>query len=266
MKRVVLAALVATVPIAVAPPDARADSPTPVGYSVTLEVDLPVYAVAGTIAAGWLLRHQLAPPACAPMCDRSSLIDLDRAAAGNWSPTWGTISDVGIATVLAGTGATILGVEGFHDAWSDLVVVFESVLVANAFAAVSDEATRRPRPFEYGDSAPLSERTDGNASLSFFSGHSAAGFAATTALASALHQRDPNGSAWWIALGLGGLASATVATARVLSGNHFPTDVIAGAVVGSSIGALVPALHGRRMSITPTVTTTGATLAVSMRW
>jgi membrane-associated phospholipid phosphatase len=153
-----------------------------------------------------------------------------------------------------------------RDAWSDLVVVFESVLLANAAAALSDEAARRPRPFLYGDSAPLSERTDGNAGLSFFSGHSAASFAATVALATTLHRRDPSGNSWWIALGVGGLASTAIATARVLSGNHFPTDVLAGAAVGTGMGAIVPALHARQIAITPTVTPTTAGLAFTLPW
>ena len=38
------------------------------------------------------------------------------------------------------------------------------------------------------------------------------------------------------------LAAATGAL-RVRSGNHFPTDVIASAAVGSFIGWLVPSLH-----------------------
>lgn len=264
MKRA--AALVVASVVIVGAPSARADGASSSPYALSTELDLSVYAVAGTFAAGWLLRHQLAPPPCAPVCDASTLNPLDKLAAGNWSTGWATFSDVGIATLLVGTAATVVATDGVRDAWTDLVVVFESVIVSNALAALSDEAARRPRPFVYGDAAPLSERTDGNAGLSFFSGHSAAAFSATVALASTLHRRDPRGDSWWIALGVGGLASAAIATARVLSGNHFPTDVLAGAAVGSSVGFVVPALHARPIAITPTVSPTAAGLSVALAW
>ena len=41
------------------------------------------------------------------------------------------------------------------------------------------------------------------------------------------------------------LATLT-AVLRVLGGNHFATDVITGAVVGTSVGFLVPFLHRTR--------------------
>lgn len=39
------------------------------------------------------------------------------------------------------------------------------------------------------------------------------------------------------------LSAAFVGYERVCSGEHFPTDVLAGALVGASIGVLVPHLH-----------------------
>jgi membrane-associated phospholipid phosphatase len=41
---------------------------------------------------------------------------------------------------------------------------------------------------------------------------------------------------------------------RVYSGDHFPTDVIIGAVAGSAIGLFFPAVH-RRMKSLPKVVT-----------
>jgi membrane-associated phospholipid phosphatase len=46
------------------------------------------------------------------------------------------------------------------------------------------------------------------------------------------------------------LLAATVGTLRVLSGKHFPTDVLTGAVVGSALGWLIPELHRNKGSNT----------------
>jgi membrane-associated phospholipid phosphatase len=55
----------------------------------------------------------------------------------------------------------------------------------------------------------------------------------------------------WIVAIVGGSLATFVATARVLGGMHFITDVVGGAVVGMSLGVLVPALHASPVSIVP---------------
>jgi membrane-associated phospholipid phosphatase len=134
--------------------------------------------------------------------------------------------------------------ENLGDAAQDGAVVLESVLVGSALQTLTAMAVRRPRPFLYGDAAPLSDRTNPNGALSFFSGHTEASFAAVTSFWRALRRIEGGDTTLtWIAFGAGlGLASL-VAACRVGAGQHFPTDVLAGAVVGTSVGVLVPALH-----------------------
>ena len=59
--------------------------------------------------------------------------------------------------------------------------------------------------------------------------------------------------------GLGLAGSSFVAVSRVVAGDHFPTDVIAGAGVGASFGVLLPALHTRRVHLVPIAGGIGAT-------
>jgi membrane-associated phospholipid phosphatase len=66
-----------------------------------------------------------------------------------------------------------------------------------------------------------------------------------------MRRLHPGSKLTWIVAGVGGAIATFVATARVLGGMHFITDVVGGAVVGTSVGVLVPSLHGSPVSIVP---------------
>jgi membrane-associated phospholipid phosphatase len=232
---------------------ARPVEPAPVTrasiYDLQLAVDLPLMLASGTVGASWLLSGHLAPPDCAPRCDDAALPMFDRGAAGRHDLVARRVSDVGVATVMVGSAA-LLWIDG---GLVDLAIGTEAVLATSAVAVLTMFAVRRPRPFVYGDDAPLAARLDGNAALAFPSGHTANAFAATLAAFHSFHARHPSSPWPWIALG-GGLAlSSGVGVSRVLAGDHFPSDVLAGAVLGTTIGWLVPELHrvAPRMSIAP---------------
>lgn len=90
-------------------------------------------------------------------------------------------------------------------------------------------AGQRRRPDADAAGVPLARRVEMPTSASFPSGHSAS----AAAFASSVSQVVP-------ALGLPlGVAAAAVGYSRVHSGVHYPGDVVAGAVVGSSVGGLV---------------------------
>ena len=98
-------------------------------------------------------------------------------------------------------------------------------------------AGNRRRPDADAAGVPLSRRVEMPASASFPSGHSAS----AAAFASSVSQVVPV-----VGLPLG-VAAAAVGYSRVHSGVHYPGDVVAGAVVGSSVGGLV-AWAGRRLA------------------
>ena len=228
--------LLATMSSTTAPP-----SPA---YELRAEVDVPVLLVAGMISAGWLLRDELAPPFCGPdACDPESVFVLDRFVAGQFDPTFRTVSDVTVATTYGLAALTLVLDEGLVRGLNDAVVVAESILWSNALGVLTNLGARRPRPLAYGTRASLEERTRGNASLSFFSGHTAGTFAAALATFSTLKRLHPNSAMPYVALGIGLAVASFVGVARIAAGDHFPTDVFVGAAVGTSLGLLIPALH-----------------------
>jgi hypothetical protein len=228
---------------------ARADEGP--AYALKLEVDLPVLALATVTAAMPLVRGETAPPWCAPKCDPARVNALDRPVAGVYRVGWGTVSDVAVGALVATDVVALFVDEPPAGALNDAIVVAQAILSAQSLAAWTSAAVRRPRPFAYGETAPLDKRQDANAALSFFSGHTTTAFAAAVVLQRTLSRRHPGSPVPNIVLGSTLAVATLVGAGRVASGNHFPTDVMVGAVVGSSVGVLVPALHGPSMALAP---------------
>lgn len=224
-------------------------------------LDLPVMAATAPVLAVWFLGDEFPAAHCAPRCDASSLNGLDRPFAGRYAPRWQTVSDAGIVTLGLGVAAGLALHEGLPGSLADTAVVLESVMVANATAVLFNYAVRRPRPLVYGDAAPLDAQLRGNASLSFFSGHTANAFALAVGLFQVLrHTARP--AVAWTALGVGLSLAGFIGVSRVAAGAHFPSDVVAGAVVGASMGWLVPAMHARRVGVAPMALGDGAGVSV----
>lgn len=230
-------------------------------FTLDASVDVPVIGLTLPVLASWFLADELRAPFCT-RCDPATVNAFDRFAAGNYSPAWGTAADAVVFGLDGGLLLTVALTEGFPNAAVDGTVIIESVMVANATAILFNYAISRPRPRLYGDAAPESERTGGLAAMSAFSGHTANAFAATVATFQVL-RRVARPALAWTALGVGLALSSFTAVARVAAGSHFPSDVLAGAVVGTSIGWLIPALHRSPVHVAPMAYQSGAGLGLS---
>jgi membrane-associated phospholipid phosphatase len=97
----------------------------------------------------------------------------------------------------------------------------------------------------YGDGGG-DARHDADAGLSFFSGHTSTAFAIAASYAYTYGVRRPRSGlralVWVVSL----LAASSMPVLRVASGEHFWSDVIVGAIVGTGVGIAVPALHRKR--------------------
>ncbi len=130
--------------------------------------------------------------------------------------------------------------------WFTIGVMYaESVLIANGVKELTKLCVNRARPmmyFESGDSHE-SYNNNGDFANSFFSGHSTLAFNGAAFTSYVFYKYFPD-SPWRFAVA-GGSFSVAAATAvvRILSGNHFMSDVLVGAVVGTATGILVPFFH-----------------------
>jgi membrane-associated phospholipid phosphatase len=104
-------------------------------------------------------------------------------------------------------------------------------------------AVARNRPYTYFGDVPAGDEEDYY--NSFPSGHTAFAFLGASFLSATFAAEYPD-SKWKAPLIAGSYTLATgIALMRILSGNHFLTDVLVGAAIGSFYGRLVPALHAR---------------------
>jgi membrane-associated phospholipid phosphatase len=173
----------------------------------------------------------------------NALLSIDRVAVTQTiDPHAAGYSDIGLGLAV-GFAALDPILSGFRDgpdaALVDAVIYAESLSLTLAFTDITKIAVRRPRPIDYKNMST----SDTNMELSFFSGHASI-CSATTATATYLaFIRSPHSPRPWITLAAGTLLTAFVSVERVRSGQHFPTDVVAGTLVGAAIGVLVPHLH-----------------------
>lgn len=233
---------------------ARADPPLQPGQHFTVDPVVDGVIVAAGVGFSTLLGEVLTTgelqPA-KPAGDASILLPLDRVAVTQTVDQNASMySNIGLWVA---TGFAILDpvMSGMRDGWDALLVdalmYAESGALTSTITDVVKIATRRPRPFDYKNPSG----TDTNAELSFPSGH-ASGVASVAATATYLaFVRSPQSPRPWITLAAGTLLTAFVSYERVRTGAHFPTDVIAGSMLGGAIGVLVPHLHRHKDEAPP---------------
>ncbi len=195
--------------------------------------------ISGGVAAGLAVAPRLfgwgpdsAP--CAP-CNRADLPGFDRWAVHDAIPTWNTASSV----ALLGLGAAVAVDLGRRERGTPyLVAAVQAGLWAEGATEMLKAAVGRTRPVLYTDGA-VAAAGNGDNLRSFPSGHVSMAFALATTYW--LARRDltgrPGAPGW-----LGFVAAAGVGVMRVTAGKHFPSDVLAGALLGTASGVIVHAV------------------------
>jgi membrane-associated phospholipid phosphatase len=227
-------------------------------YHLSWATDGPVLGAAGLFGITTLATNKHLPGLTVEEVNALSPANVnafDRPATSNYAPQASDISTAVQYTLFVSPGALLFD----HDVSDDITTVGTMYLEAVVFAATTTQIAKnlvdRPRPYAYNLVAPLSERTAPDARRSMFSGHTTFAFASAVFLSTVYSDFFP-GSSWSPYIWAGSLSgAAAVAIMRVTSGQHFPTDILIGAGVGSGIGYLIPLVHR---------TDTGASLSFSL--
>lgn len=225
-----------------APRVSHAQEEPSAGYDVSLALD---GAITGGLAAGTVLLS-LWPVDTSKRWSSEFFGRLDEGVKNNFSDRAAALSDASLAvTVLAPVLIQLPG--GWNRDTGRHLLLYGQTISANLFLqSLTKYLVQRPRPYNYRSDARVVEfaREAGKDShVSFYSGHASTAFAAAVAgsyvFASGSADREIKALVWLFEMTL----ASTTAQLRVRAGRHFYSDVLTGAVVGSAIGFLVPALH-----------------------
>ena len=205
--------------------------------------DYAAIGVLGTAAVlPTLLADHLPHATCAP-CDPSGLWGIDRGTIGEPRSGPAAASDVTLLATFFGGAALLAHARAGQPSqakWEDVTVYTQSVLATAAVTEWTKVLFQRPRPPRY--TANAANYLDPDYGKSFPSGHAAFSFAAASSYASILSQRGEAGRHKGEIVLLFTTAAAT-SILRVSAHKHFPTDVMAGAVLGTTVGWFVPRIH-----------------------
>lgn len=188
------------------------------------------------------------------VCRAETINFADRWVAGVAVDGASSLSDVLLGGLLLSPLA-FAGIDGFRDPGfgspggerfgRDALVISQTYAATYLATNLIKVSVKRLRPFNY-DRRFLADRREGDARASFPSGHASMSFAAAATLSVMLEQRHP-GEGWAFGVSAAAFATAAgVATLRVLAARHFPSDVLVGAALGTTIGILVPRFHRGR--------------------
>src|SRR5262249_42671232 len=208
---------------------AQEQSRTP--YELHLKTDLPAFGIAGAAAVIPLFYSSDVRKTCP--CLPSAVNSFDRSATSNNSATLDKVSTgLVVAAVAWPTAAMFFDGGAPKDALTDALITGQAVLINVDLNQTIKFAVHRPRPLLYGSPSQADLENPHNY-FSFYSQHTSVTLAAGISYARTFALRHPRSRYRWLVYSAAAGGGATVGSLRVLSGRHFPTDVITGAVAGT---------------------------------
>ncbi len=185
---------------------------------------------------------------------RESVNWLDRSATYRYSLLASHTSDV-LYTIAFAAPAALLMDQSIRKDWQTITLMYlETFGWVGSVTELTKASVQRLRPFVYNPDVSFDDKSSIDARKSFFSGHSSVAFASAVFISTIYSDYNPH-SEWRPYIWAGSLLTASVVGyLRYEAGMHFPTDILAGAVVGSAIGYAIPWMHRvekENVSLTP---------------
>jgi len=221
----------------------KAESP----YKINLVTDLSVLAGGvGLLGVGFYSENNIEPYSAVDISELQNNVNrVDNIATKQWSVPLQDASNYLLYTSFVLPGSLMFS-DKIRSASKDILILYlESYLYSISLNKIVKGIVKRDRPYLYNDnpdiSIELKEEID--ARRSFYSGHTNLAFTASMLTAKIYSDFYPNSKYSGLIWGGAMLFGSAMGYCRVGGGMHYPTDVIAGAVIGGVIGYLVPEIH-----------------------
>lgn len=175
--------------------------------------------------------------------DKNKVNAFDRFFMNEYSEKLDRAGDAGLVLCML-TPSVLFATQ--KEEWFTIGVMYaETLLIANGIKELTKLAVNRDRPFMYYNPStyPKDDVEDGDFANSFPSGHSTMSFAGAAFASYTFSKYFPDSPYRYAVTASSFTLAAATACLRVKSGNHFATDVLTGAVLGSAVGFLVPFVH-----------------------
>ena len=219
------------------------DSP----YNISLKTDLSITAGGiGLLGVGFYTENTVKPYTADEVAGlQNNVNSVDRIATEQWSEGYQDASNYLLYSSFLLPGVLFSG-ERVRENYGDILFLyFESYIYSISINKIVKGIVKRDRPYLYNNNPEISEslKEDIDARRSFYSGHTNLAFTASILTAKIYCDFYPESKYKGLVWGSAILFGSAMGFFRVAGGMHYPSDVIAGAVIGGAIGYLVPELH-----------------------
>lgn len=205
-------------------------------------------AGAGVLTFGLVMENRVQFPKFEDRSTNKNDVNVfDRWAMRQYSKTLDTLGTVTDALAIASPLSIIIPMtftaSGRNELFTVGVMYAEAFILEEGIKELIKNLVLRARPYSYFDGVPEKHIESRDWTRSFPSGHTSESFLGATFTSFVFSSYYPD-SPWKIPVIAGSYALAvTTAVLRMASGNHFFTDVLTGAAIGSVIGVGIPLLH-----------------------
>lgn len=210
-------------------------------FKLSLEADLPLLIGGALATAGGFTADSLYKPAFPTSFDLAAVNALDRSMARPYNRALDISGDVVMSLSIAMPAVLFSLPLG---EWTTFLTMYlESSLWAFGLNTLVKAFSVRSRPYMYFPGAPESTFESADQFKSMPSRHTTMAVTGAVFASYVFWKYNPN-SVWrYPVIAASSLLAAGTATLRILSGNHFFTDVLTGAAIGGLAGFLVPFIH-----------------------
>ena len=219
-------------------------------FAIDYRYDLPIELGAVSLAiTGLIMEHRVEGWDGEETFSKRNINEVDRFWYNEYRPA---VDNMGTVTAMANVIALPVGIYAAEALMNNLppselatvgVMLTESYLTGYGIRNIIKSTVRRPRPYMYRGKWDTEHLEDGDYTLSFPSGHTTDAFMGATFLSYTFCKYYPESRFKVPVIAASYTLAATTGFLRIASGNHFLSDVLTGAALGTAVGIVVPFVH-----------------------